>query len=57
MQKTKLDERKYVQRLQRHYWHLKNTEYVAMRLEEIEQQKQAAIAEAKRQAEQEGAQS
>lgn len=57
MQKTKLDERKYVQRLQRHYCHLKNTEYVAMRLEEIEQQKQAAIAEAKRQAEQEGAQS
>lgn len=57
MQKTKQDERKSVQRLQRQYWHLKNTEYVAMRLEEIERQKQAAIEAARRQAEQEGAQS
>ncbi|MBM4762457.1 spore coat protein YsxE [Bacillus sp. B15-48] len=55
MEKNKLDERKFVQKLQRHYWHLKNTEYVAIRLEEIERQKQAA--EAKKQSEQEGAQS
>ncbi|KKK33044.1 spore coat protein [Mesobacillus campisalis] len=57
MQKTKVDERKYVQRLQRHYWHLKNTEYVAMRLEEMERQKAQARAEAQRKAEQERAQS
>jgi spore coat protein YsxE len=57
MQKTKQDERKAVQKLQRQFWHLKNTEYVAMRLEEIERQKQAAIEQAKQQAEQERAQS
>lgn len=33
------DERKYVQKLQRHYWHLKNTEYIVMRIDEIERQK------------------
>ena len=57
MQKTKLDERKQVQKLQRNYWHLKNTEYVAMRLEEIERQRKTALEEAKQKAEQEGAQS
>lgn len=56
MQKGKVDERKHVQKLQKHYWHLKNTEYVAMRLEEIERQKQQALAAAQKQAE-EGAQS
>lgn len=32
-------ERKYVQRLQRHYWQLKNIEYIVMRIDEIERQK------------------
>jgi spore coat protein YsxE len=36
----KKDERKYVRRLQREYWHLKNTEYIIMRIVEIERQKQ-----------------
>jgi spore coat protein YsxE len=52
-------ERKFVQQLQRHYWHLKNTEYVVMKLEEIEAQKKKAMEEAlaKAQAQaQEGAQ-
>ncbi len=35
-------EMKFVRNLQRHYWHLKNSEYVVMRMTEIEnQQKQA----------------
>ncbi len=46
-------ERKYSQQLQRKYWLLKNTEYVVMRLEEIEQQKAQALAQAQQQ---EGAQ-
>ena len=53
MPKNRLDERKQVQKLQRNFWHLKNTEYVAMRLEEIERQK----AQAKAAAQQEKAQS
>ncbi len=32
-------ERKYSQKLQREYWLLKNTEYVVMRLDEIDKQK------------------
>ncbi|UQD52911.1 spore coat protein YsxE [Bacillus methanolicus] len=36
------NERKFVQQLQRHYWQLKNTEYVVMRIEEIEQRKKEA---------------
>lgn len=32
-------ERKHVQKLQRHYWQLKNTEYIVMRIDEIERQK------------------
>ncbi|PWW19662.1 spore coat protein YsxE [Cytobacillus oceanisediminis] len=49
-------ERKAVQHLQRQYWLLKNTEYVAMRIDEIERQKQEAKAAAEAQ-QQEGAQS
>lgn len=37
--KTKQTEIKYVKRLQKQYWLLKNTEYVVMRINEIEQQK------------------
>lgn len=33
------NERKAVQQLQRHYWLLKNTEYIVMRIDEIERQK------------------
>lgn len=33
------DERKAVQRLQREYWYLKNTEYIVFRIDEIERQK------------------
>lgn len=47
-------ERKAVQRLQRHYWQLKNTEYIVMRIDEIERQKKLEK-EAQAQA-QEGAQ-
>lgn len=47
--KTELDERKFVQKLQRHYWLLSNTGYVVTKIDEIERQKQ--------QAQQEGAQS
>jgi spore coat protein YsxE len=36
------NERKLVQQLQRHYWQFKNTEYVVMRIEEIEQRKKEA---------------
>lgn len=52
----KRGERKAVQHLQRQYWLLKNTEYVAMRIDEIERQKQEAKAAAEAQ-QQEGAQS
>lgn len=48
-------EQKLVQHLLRQYWHLKNTEYVVMRLEEIEVQKKQAQEQAQ-QAQQEGAQ-
>jgi spore coat protein YsxE len=44
-----LDERKFVQKLQRQYWLLSNTAYVVTKIDEIERQKQ--------QAQQEGAQS
>lgn len=50
--KTELDERKFVQRLQRQYWLLSNTGYVVTKIDEIERQKQQA-----KQAQQEGAQS
>lgn len=36
---TNKHERKHVQKLQRHYWQLKNTEYIVMRIDEIERQK------------------
>lgn len=45
----KKNERKYVEKLQKQYWALKNTEYFVMRIDEIERQKQQAQ-------EQEGAQ-
>ncbi|WP_409299165.1 spore coat protein YsxE [Peribacillus sp. SCS-26] len=35
-------ELRYLQNMQAEYWQLKNTEYVVMRIEEIEQQKKAA---------------
>ncbi|WP_423407557.1 hypothetical protein AABM38_17595 [Heyndrickxia sp. MSNUG] len=50
--KTELDERKFVQRLQKQYWLLSNTGYVVTKIDEIEKQKQQA-----KQAQQEGAQS
>ncbi|WP_141431861.1 spore coat protein YsxE [Bacillus sp. 03113] len=51
----KKNERKHVQQLQRQFWQFKNIEYVVMRIDEIEKQKQqAAQAQA---AQQEGAQS
>ena len=55
----RLSERKAVHHLHRQYWLLKNTEYIIMRIEEIEnQKKQAQLAEAQAQAEaQKGAQS
>ncbi|MDZ5470791.1 spore coat protein YsxE (plasmid) [Bacillus sp. 31A1R] len=56
----KKNERKFVQQLQRDYWLLKNTEYIVMRIEEIERQKKQAQAEAQAQAQaqaQNGAQS
>lgn len=56
---VKKNERNFVQQLQRHYWHLKNTEYVVMRIEEIETQKKQAQEKAQAEAEaraQEGAQ-
>ncbi|XXM72278.1 spore coat protein YsxE [Lysinibacillus sphaericus] len=40
--KAKRNERKAVRKLQRHYWLLKNTEYVVMRLDEIERKKKEA---------------
>lgn len=50
-------ERKSVQHFQRQYWLLKNTEYILMRIEEIEAQKAQAKAQAEAQAQaQEGAQ-
>ncbi|SIC28083.1 spore coat protein YsxE [Mycobacteroides abscessus subsp. abscessus] len=49
------DERKLVQQFQRQFWLLKNTEYIVMRIDEIERQKQQAQEAAKAQAEQEGA--
>jgi spore coat protein YsxE len=36
------NELKFVRQLQRRYWHLKNTEYVVMRMTEIEEQQQKA---------------
>ncbi|MDQ0270000.1 spore coat protein YsxE [Cytobacillus purgationiresistens] len=49
-------ELKHIQHMQKQFWLLKNTEYVAMRIDEIERQKQQAQAEAAAKAEQEGAQ-
>ncbi|MED4203165.1 spore coat protein YsxE [Neobacillus mesonae] len=40
------NEFKYVKQLQQRYWHLKNTEYVVMRMTEIEAQQQAKEAAA-----------
>ncbi len=40
--KHKRNERKSLKKLQRHYWLLKNTEYVVMRLDEMERQKKEA---------------
>lgn len=53
---TKKDELKLVQQLQKRYWHLKNIEYVVMKLTEIEEQKKAQ-AQAQAQAAQQEAQS
>ncbi|KAB2338733.1 spore coat protein YsxE [Cytobacillus depressus] len=39
-------ERKILQHFQKHYWLIKNSEYVLMRMEEIERQKQQAKAQA-----------
>lgn len=50
------NERVFVSKLQQQYWLLKNSEYIVMRIEEIERQKKEAAAQAKAQAE-EGAQS
>ncbi|PLR84996.1 spore coat protein YsxE [Bacillus canaveralius] len=36
---TRKQERKLVQQLQRHFWHLKNTEFLVMKIDEIERQK------------------
>ncbi|MCA1057861.1 spore coat protein YsxE [Rossellomorea aquimaris] len=44
--KDKRNERKSLKKLQRHYWLLKNTEYVVMRLDEMEKQKQEQAAQA-----------
>ncbi|MFS0636294.1 spore coat protein YsxE [Mesobacillus foraminis] len=52
LKKKLADERKLVQKLQQQYWHLKNIEYVAMRLEEIERERKQQA-----QAQQEEAQS
>ncbi|WP_066292812.1 spore coat protein YsxE [Bacillus sp. FJAT-29937] len=49
-------ERKILLHYQRQYWQIKNTEYVLMRMEEIERQKQEAKAQAEAAAKQEGAQ-
>lgn len=51
--RTELDERKFVQKLQRQYWLLSNTGYVVMKIDEIERQKE----QAKQAQQQEGAQS
>lgn len=48
------NELKFVRQLQHRYWHLKNTEYVVMRMTEIERQQQMAMDAA--QLEKEGAQ-
>jgi len=40
--KRTANEMKFVQQLQRKYWHLKNTEYVVMRISEIDSQEQTA---------------
>lgn len=51
------DERKFVQRLQRQYWQLKNIEYIVMRIDEIERQKKLAQEAAQAEAQgQDGAQ-
>jgi hypothetical protein len=52
LKKKLADERKLVQKLQQQYWHLKNIEYVAMRLDEIERERKQQA-----QAQQEEAQS
>ncbi|WP_064092520.1 spore coat protein YsxE [Rossellomorea aquimaris] len=44
--KGKRNERKSLKKLQRHYWLLKNTEYIVMRLDEIEKQKKEQQQEA-----------
>ncbi|WP_083392031.1 spore coat protein YsxE [Bacillus sp. MUM 13] len=43
--KGSLKEMDYLKQLQRQYWQLKNTEYVVMKMEEIEAQKKAAAAQ------------
>ncbi|WP_157077306.1 spore coat protein YsxE [Robertmurraya korlensis] len=50
------NEIKFVQKLQKQYWLLKNSEYMVMRIEEIERQKKQAAAQAAAQSN-EGAQS
>lgn len=52
----KRHERKHVNQLQKQYWLMKNTEYMVMRIDEIERQKKQAKAEAEAAA-QKGAQS
>ncbi|KUP05933.1 spore coat protein [Bacillus coahuilensis m2-6] len=42
----KKKESSYVRRLQRHYWSMKNTEYIVMKLDELEKQKEKAKQEA-----------
>lgn len=54
-QQTRKKERKYTQQLQRHYWQLRNIEYVVRTLVEIERQ-QKEQAQAQAQAQQGGAQ-
>lgn len=51
--KTEVDERKFVQKLQRQFWLLSNTGYVVTKIDDIEKQKQLA----KQAQQQEGAQS
>lgn len=52
-EKTNKSEYQSVKSLQRHYWQLKNIEYMVMKIEEIENSKKAAAAEAAQAAEQE----
>ncbi|MBP3038245.1 spore coat protein YsxE [Bacillaceae bacterium Marseille-Q3522] len=54
---NRVNERKYTEQLEKQHWLLKNSEYVIMRVNEIEQQKKQAQQEAQNQAEvKEGAQ-